>query len=64
MLSHGLIDILACPACKGPLTQAENEPGLLCRPCGLRFPVRDGIPVLLTDEAESVAGRLTTENSP
>ena len=64
MLPHDLIDILACPACKGPLTQVENGPGLLCGPCGLRFPVRDGIPVLLTDEAKSIADRLTTENSP
>jgi uncharacterized protein YbaR (Trm112 family) len=64
MLSHDLIDILACPACKGPLTQDENEPGLLCRPCGLRFPVRDGIPVMLTDEAESIAHRPATENRP
>ncbi len=57
MLPHNLIDILACPACKGPLTQLENEPGLLCRPCGLRFPVRDGIPVLLADEAEKCGDR-------
>ncbi len=51
MRLHDLIDILACPACKGKLTATEDGAYLLCSPCGLRFPVREGIPVMLLDEA-------------
>ncbi|HEX9078195.1 MAG TPA: Trm112 family protein [Desulfuromonadaceae bacterium] len=54
MFAKDLIDILACPACKGKLTLSEEGSSLLCAPCGLRFPVREGIPVMLPDEAEKV----------
>jgi uncharacterized protein YbaR (Trm112 family) len=64
MLPHDLIDILVCPACKGQLMQPEEETGLLCLSCRLRYPVRNGIPVLLTNEAESIADRPGSENSP
>ncbi|CAH2030492.1 Trm112 family protein [Trichlorobacter ammonificans] len=47
-----LLNILACPACNGPLEQAGNNQGLLCRTCGLLFPMIDDIPVLLLEEAE------------
>ena len=47
----GVLHILACPACHGPLTEAEQQ--LVCPACRLKFPVRDGIPVLLLDAAES-----------
>lgn len=52
MLAKELVDILACPLCKGDVVPADDGAHLLCAPCGLRFPVRDGIPVMLTDEAE------------
>nr|WP_206067980.1 Trm112 family protein [Nonomuraea sp. FMUSA5-5] len=46
-----MLEILACPACKAPL-RAENEAEeLVCTGCGLIYPVRDDIPVLLVDEA-------------
>lgn len=64
MLSHDLIDILACPACRGALAPLEEGRYLLCRPCGLRFPVKDGIPVMLLDAAEPVADHATPETSP
>ncbi|MFE9662354.1 MULTISPECIES: Trm112 family protein [unclassified Streptomyces] len=50
-LEAGLLEILACPACHAPLTEAETE--LICtgEDCGLAYPVRDDIPVLLVDEA-------------
>ncbi|HEY4745145.1 MAG TPA: Trm112 family protein [Desulfuromonadaceae bacterium] len=54
MLSHDLVHILACPACKGAVTPLEEENALLCPPCGLKFPVREGIPVMLVDEAEKL----------
>ena len=50
-----LLDILACPVCKGPLTL--NRPGseLVCRADRLGYPIRDGIPVLLEEEARRLA---------
>ena len=49
-----LLEILVCPVCKGPLL-LRREPGdLVCRPCRLAYPVRDGIPVMLVDEAQTL----------
>jgi len=42
-------EILACPRCKGELTESDGE--IVCLGCQLAFPVRDGIPVLLVEEA-------------
>jgi tetraacyldisaccharide 4'-kinase len=53
LMDARLLDILACPVCKGPLRLA-SEPGgalLVCRADRLGFPVRDGIPVMLEEEA-------------
>ena len=49
-----ILKILACPACNAPLEPQENNQGLLCPCCGLLFPVIDGIPVLLIDEAAPI----------
>lgn len=49
-----LMEILACPRCKGPLR--ETEDALVCTACRLKYPIRNGIPVLLVDEAESTDG--------
>lgn len=49
-----LLDILACPRCKGEVTIAGDGAGLDCAACSLRYPVRDGIPVMLVDEAEKI----------
>jgi uncharacterized protein len=57
MLSEYLLSILACPVCKGDLLPFDEGRYLLCRPCGMRYPVRDGIPVLLADEAETMSGK-------
>ena len=46
-----LLDILACPVCKGPLRWHRDDQSLVCRPDRLAFPVRDGIPVMLESEA-------------
>lgn len=45
-----LLALLACPACHGTLTQHENR--LICQNCQRRYPIEDGIPVLLVEEAE------------
>ena len=51
-LTDDLLAILACPQCKAPLIRQEDR--LVCtRPeCRLRYPIREGIPILLIDEAE------------
>jgi uncharacterized protein YbaR (Trm112 family) len=46
-----LLEILVCPKCRGPLEYREAEPALVCHACRLRYPVRDGIPIMLIDEA-------------
>jgi uncharacterized protein YbaR (Trm112 family) len=45
-----LIELLACPACKAPVRPEDDR--LVCTLCGRRYPVRDGIPVMLVEEAE------------
>ena len=50
------LDLLACPACHGPLRVTQDKAGICCDACRLRFPVRDGIPVFLLDEAETIEG--------
>ena len=51
MLDSRLLEILACPLCKGPLQYRRDEQQLVCRADRLAFPVRDGVPVLLDSEA-------------
>ena len=52
MIDQEFLEILACPAWKGPVRQ-EGERLVCAAPgCGLRYPVRDGIPVMLVEEAE------------
>lgn len=52
MIDHELLKILACPACKTSVKLVGER--IICQnpKCGLRYPVRDGIPVMLIDEAE------------
>lgn len=47
-----LLDILACPVCKGDLQYDEPNQKLNCVSCGRKYPVRDDIPVMLEEEAE------------
>lgn len=50
-----LLEILVCPLCKGPLVYRKAEQELVCRPDRLAYPVRDGIPVMLVDEARELS---------
>lgn len=52
-LDKELLEILACPKCKGDLTYKEGEQVLECPVCRLRYPIKDDIPIMLIDEAES-----------
>jgi uncharacterized protein YbaR (Trm112 family) len=57
MIDKELLEILACPQCK---TEVKLEGDwIICQnpQCGLRYPIRDGIPVMLIDEAKKPAGR-------
>lgn len=51
-LSKELLEILACPKCKGGLEYREEEVRLLCKACRLAYEVKDGIPVMLVEEAK------------
>ncbi|KPK41048.1 MAG: tetraacyldisaccharide 4'-kinase [Gammaproteobacteria bacterium SG8_47] len=50
-----LLDILACPICKGPLIYQKAANELVCKADRLAFPIRDDIPVMLEDEARELA---------
>ncbi len=50
-----LLDILVCPVTKAPLVYKPEQEELVCYPARLAYPVRDGIPVMLEDEARPLA---------
>jgi uncharacterized protein YbaR (Trm112 family) len=55
MMLKQILDILVCPVpeCRKPLTLASDESALQCTACGRVYPVRDGIPILLAEQAIS-----------
>lgn len=56
LLPEGLLEIMQCPACAGELAEVMEPPSLLCGACGLSYPVEDGIPIMLIEEARSTFG--------
>jgi len=54
-ISKELLDILACPKCKGEIHLNEAQDGLICSNCKLLYEIRDGIPIMLIDEAKPLA---------
>lgn len=50
-----LLEILVCPVCKGSLRHDRQRQELICRVDRLAFPVRDGVPVMLENEARELA---------
>ena len=50
MIKKELLDILCCPADKGDVV--EKEGSIVCLKCGRRYPIREGIPIMLVEEAE------------
>ena len=54
MIDKELLEILACPVptCKGDIKYDQENEKLICQKCGRRYPIREGIPVMLIDEAE------------
>ncbi|MGD0275014.1 MAG: Trm112 family protein [Syntrophales bacterium] len=53
-ISKELLDILACPKCKSNIRLSETEDGLICDTCRLLYEIREGIPVMLIDEAKKI----------
>jgi uncharacterized protein YbaR (Trm112 family) len=49
-----LLDILACPKCKGDIRLNESEDGIICDSCRLLYQIKDGIPVMLIEEAQKI----------
>jgi uncharacterized protein YbaR (Trm112 family) len=58
-MDHRLLEIIACPVCNGKLYYSQDKQELICKVDSLAYPVREGIPVLLENEARS----LTEEES-
>lgn len=52
MIKKELLDILACPQCKGPVELNTEGDGIICRNCRLLYEIRNDIPIMLIDEAK------------
>ena len=52
-LKKELLEILACPKCKGDLEYTQKNNKLICHACRLKYDIQDDIPIMLIDEAES-----------
>ena len=50
-----LLEIMVCPISKGPLDYRKSQAELVCKPCRLAYPIKDDVPVMLEDEARSLA---------
>ncbi len=59
LIPQELLAILACPKCKGDLELDEKLKGLVCHRCALLYEIREGIPIMLIEEAKP----LVTENT-
>ena len=53
-INKELLEILACPKCKGDIILDESRNGLVCNECKLLYHIRDDIPVMLIEEAEKL----------
>jgi hypothetical protein len=53
-ISQELLDILACPKCKGDICLNEKKDGLICDKCKLLYEIKDDIPIMLIDEAKPI----------
>ena len=50
-INNELLEILACPKCKGPVEPTTAQDGLVCKTCRVMYPIKDDIPVMLIEEA-------------
>jgi len=54
MIKKELLDVLACPKCKGDIRVSKDEQYIVCDACGLLYEIKEDIPVMLVDEAKQV----------
>ena len=54
MISQELLDILACPKCKGEVRLTQKKDSLVCDNCKLLYEIRDDIPIMLIDQAKEI----------
>ncbi|MDY0390889.1 MAG: Trm112 family protein [Desulfobulbus oligotrophicus] len=57
MIKQELLEILACPQCKGMVELNIEGNGIVCRACRLVYEIRDNIPIMLIDEAKPLRGQ-------
>ncbi len=62
MIDDELLAILRCPICKTAVSLQQDR--LICGQCGRRYPIREGIPVMLPEEATPPGARSTMETNP
>ena len=55
-ISQELLEILACPKCKGNIYLNDAQNGLICNNCKLVYEIKDDIPIMLIDEAKPIDG--------
>jgi uncharacterized protein YbaR (Trm112 family) len=55
-ISEELLEILACPKCKGNIHLNDTQDGLVCNHCKLLYEIKDDIPIMLIDEAKPLDG--------
>ena len=55
-IAKKLLEILACPKCTGEIRLNETEDGLICDACKLLYEIKEGIPIMLIDEAKPLEG--------
>ena len=53
-ISDELLEILACPKCKGEIRLNESGDGLVCEKCKLLYEIKDDIPIMLVEEARPI----------
>jgi len=63
MLDAKLLEILACPTCRGPVVPSEDHAWLHCAKCRVRYRVENDIPIMLPDEAEQYSDPGTNDQS-
>jgi len=61
MIRKELLEILACPKCKESVELNEQKNGLICSNCQLLYEIREGIPIMLIDEAKSLEKQESNE---
>lgn len=64
MLGKDLMEILCCPKCHGPLKELESPEGLGCPACRLFYPILDGIPNMIIEEAGPFTGKEDPARAP